>query len=118
MRGHEWTWKNDCLKAAWLIDSILLRNIGRRDARLSEISTEAKNPFLLAFRGWRAIISIPLYALAIFGLIGSRSIQSAQNSIIFKIVNFLSFLATVAAAGFAYIAEKTAIDSMFQSLFQ
>ena len=110
LKSQEWLWKKDAQNAAVLFDNVLLRHIGRRQSRLENIRREACNPFHLIYRGWKSVVSIPLYLLAAFGLIGPRSIQSAQNSIIFKLVNFATFVATLAATIFAYLADKSAID--------
>jgi hypothetical protein len=110
LKSQEWLWEKDSRNAAVLVDNVLIRHIGRRQSRLEDIRREACNPFHLIYRGWKSVVSLPLYLLAAFGLIGQRSIQSAQNSIIFKLINFATFVATLAATLFAYLADKSAID--------
>lgn len=66
------------------IDEALLRRIGPLTDSLTEFGKRITNPFYLFRSGMEQVLSLPLYALSLFGVIGFQTISLVRQSKLFK----------------------------------
>ncbi len=109
-KAGDYLWRQDIQKALYLIDSVLIRRMGRIRDFLDDLKSQRKNPFVLFVRGWKYLWAIPLYLLSSFGLLGNRTVRSARESKPFQVITFLTLVATVLGCVFAYLPNRSLID--------
>ena len=77
------------------VDDCLLRYIGYLEENSKDTLKNLRNPIIWFREGFREILSIPIFILSWFGIISNRTVNSINDSLIYKVIAGLIALVTL-----------------------
>lgn len=81
-----------------IVDDCLLRYIGHLEEDLKETQKDLRNPIVWFREGFKEIMSIPILILSWFGIISNQTVNSINNSLIYKVISGLIALITLVSS--------------------
>lgn len=81
-----------------MVDDCLLRYLGHLEEDLKETQKDLRNPIVWFREGFREIMSIPIFILSWFGIISNQTVNSINNSSIYKVISGLIALVTLVSS--------------------
>jgi hypothetical protein len=85
-------WRQQIPEYVHAVDEALLRYLGSLEDSCAAARKELINPFRWFRAGISQVLSIPLYTLSLFGLMGARTIEAIQSATLFKFIAGLAGL--------------------------
>ena len=81
-----------------MVDDCLLRYIGHLEEYRKVTQKDLRNPIVWFREGFREIMSIPIFILSWFGIISNQTVNSINNSSIYKVISGLIALVTLVSS--------------------
>lgn len=111
------TWRRLIPDYLFAVDEALLRYLGPLEEACTTARKELANPILWFRTGVSQILSIPLYLLGLFGLMGSRTIDAIQSTVGFRIIVGISGLIGFVGAVVGLLTDWSEAHAILKSFW-
>jgi hypothetical protein len=98
-------------------EDCLIRYIGDLEIDIKALKKQIKNPVTWFKEGFQVIISIPLYMLNWFGILGDRTFYRVMGSVIYKFITGVCGLVAFLSGVVTIIQGKDATITLFKQIF-
>jgi hypothetical protein len=110
-------WRGQIHEYVHAVDEALLRYLGPLEDSYATGKRELANPLRWFQVGVSQVLSLPLYLLALFGLMGARTIEAIQRAALFRLLTGLAALIGLAAAVAGLIVDWSDAIAIVTSLW-
>ncbi len=98
-------------------EDCLIRYIGDLEIDIKAVRKQIKNPVTWFKEGFQIVISLPLYLLNWFGVLGDTSFYRVMHSVIYKFITGVCGLVTFVSGLVTIIQGKEATVALFKQIF-
>lgn len=99
------------------VDDCLLRYLGVMEKAVEATDKRRRNPAIWFKEGIQGILSLPIYILNWFGIIGDNLVSKIISNLLFRIITGIGALAAFISSIVTVIQGKDQTISFFQGLF-